>query len=132
MSRAEIYAALAPLPGALAGHASREALDYFFGNALQIEYAPDGHAAFIGASFYPGCGCTFAIGGINPWAMSSQELFVYLAEMDGGAHQYRSTEYVFPALVVTLWDADPQYDYSGGKQRPVWAQVGIGDATYLQ
>jgi hypothetical protein len=131
MTRAEVRAALAPLPGALASHSSHGSIDYFFGNALQVEYSPDGHASFMGASFYPGCGCIFSMDGLNPWALSAQELFAHLAAMDGDAHDYSSTEHVFPRRVVTLWDADCQYDHLGGEQRPVWAQVGIGDSVYL-
>ena len=132
MSPSEVSEALAPLPGALERHASRGETDYFFNNALQVEYGADGKVHFIGASFHPGCGCTFSLMGRDPWRMAAQELFAFLAELDGGDHQFTATEYLFPRIIVTLWEADLDYDHLGGQSRPVFAEVGVGNAAYLE
>ena len=33
--------------------------------------------------------------------------------------------------IMTLWQADTQYDYLGSESRLVWAQVGLGNERYL-
>ena len=39
--------------------------------------------------------------------------------------------YVFSILILTLWDADSQYDHKGGELRDIFGAVGIGDQRYL-
>ncbi|WP_139213161.1 hypothetical protein [Pseudomonas kilonensis] len=38
---------------------------------------------------------------------------------------------MFPNQILTLWDADEQYDRQGGERREVWGQVGIGTSAYM-
>ncbi|EPJ81519.1 hypothetical protein CFII68_18785 [Pseudomonas sp. CFII68] len=38
---------------------------------------------------------------------------------------------MFPNQILTLWDADEQYDRQGGERREVWGQVGIGTNAYM-
>ena len=58
--------------------------------------------------------------------------FAFLAELDGGDHQFTAAEYLFPRIIVTLWEADLDYDHLGGQSRPVFAEVGVGNAAYLE
>jgi hypothetical protein len=132
MTRPEVIAALERVPGALNKHSSRGALDYFFENALQVEYGGDGRAQFIGASFHPGCGCSYSFLGIDPWSLPAEELFGLIAREDGGQHDFNASEYLFPNIIVTVWDADSQYDHTGGERRTVFAQVGVGSEEYLR
>jgi hypothetical protein len=132
MTRDEVRAALSGFPGALAETASHESVDHFFGSALEVEYGCNGGAMFVGASFYPGCGCTFTLDGYDPWSIPASDLFERLARLDGGVHRFQSTEYLFRSLVVTLWDAERQYDHRGHGVMLVFAQIGVGNAEYLQ
>jgi hypothetical protein len=50
---------------------------------------------------------------------------------DSGSHEFDRYEYRFPNQILTLWDADEQYDHQGGEGREVWAQVGIGNHAYM-
>ena len=34
--------------------------------------------------------------------------------------------------IVTLWNADEQYDQRRGGERIVWGQVGLGNDAYLR
>jgi hypothetical protein len=132
MTRSEVMVALKAVPGALNRHESRGTLDYFFESALQVEYGVDGRAHFIGASFHPGCGCSYSLLGLDPWSLSAEELFELLAREDGGQHDFDASEHLFPNIIVTLWDADSQYDHAGGRRRVVFAQVGVGNEEYLR
>ncbi len=132
MTRDEVRAALAAVPGAMDRASSRGSLDYFFCNALQVEYAASGRASFIGVSWWPDVQTSFRLFGVNPWALPATELFKLLALADGGDHQFNGSEYLFRNLIVTVWDADSQYDHLGHERRPVYAQVGIGNTEYLQ
>jgi hypothetical protein len=40
--------------------------------------------------------------------------------------------YIFSELILTLWGRDSQYDYKGGRQRPLFGAVGVGGPTYLK
>ena len=102
MEPPDIYKALSPLPGALERHGWHGSNESFFGNALQVEYGATGRASYFGAAYYPGCGCSFSLHGINPWALSSEELFAWLADLDGGEHQYVATDYLFTRIIVSL------------------------------
>ena len=125
--RDEVRAAMKAFGLALSD--SRGALDWFGPeNTVQVEYT-DGTASFIGLS--PGLETfTCSICGVDPFDTAARELFSVLAKHDGGTHRFNEDEYCFPNTGVTLYEADAQYDLKHGT-RPVWSQVGIGDARYL-
>lgn len=60
----------------------------------------------------------------------SNELFCVLAEIDGGRLDFIEYDYLFSNIMMTVWDADSQYDYLGGKSRVVYGQVGVASQTY--
>ncbi|MEL6703265.1 MAG: hypothetical protein AAFU38_10230 [Bacteroidota bacterium] len=126
MTPAEARAAMAPHGGLQASHGD---VDYFLtDNALQVEYE-GGQASFIGASHSRDV--AFAFRGIDPFDTAARMLFRHIASFESGAHRFDRAEYRFPDQIVTLWEADRQYDYRGGERRLVYAQVGVGSAAYL-
>lgn len=89
-----------------------------------------GCAQFIGISSYPVCSVTYF--GKNAFDTPAQELFDLIAARDdSGEHRFNDSKYVFPNQIVTLWDADEQYDRLGNRSRLIWAQIGVGNRTYL-
>ncbi|KPA90716.1 hypothetical protein [Pseudomonas asplenii] len=96
---------------------------------IQVEYSA-GQASFIGVSCYAACQVMYD--GVNVFDTEAEELFGRMARADGsGEHSLNTHEHLFPRQILTLWDADEQYDRMGGEERRVWAQVGLGDADYL-
>jgi hypothetical protein len=108
---------------------SRGQLDYFCDACLQVEYDPDDNVQFVGISDNPRITATFR--DVDVFAVSATELFSLMAASDGsGEHQFSEYEYIFPNQIITLWDADEQYDRRQGERRQVWAQVGMGNDAY--
>ena len=110
---------------------SRNKQDYFCNASIQVEYEEDETASFIGVRCHASYICFY--NGVNVFDTPAEELFALMAagEEQGSIHTFDSCEYTFPHQILTLWDADAQYDRLGGEVRPIWAQVGIGDARYL-
>ncbi len=70
---------------------------------------------------------------MDVFSLEASELFSLVTAADGsGPHEFTASEYLFPGQIITLWDADEQYDRRGGETRPVWAQVGIGNPAYVE
>lgn len=110
--------------------AARDHLDYFFSNAMQISYDIDETVIFIGVSGSSTFKVTFK--GFDVFNLAAPDLFSLMAEADNsGPHEFNSCEYCFPNQILTLWDADEQYDRDGGEAREIWSQVGIGNDAYL-
>ena len=108
---------------------SRGALDYFCESSIQVEYGPDNHVWFIGISASRRFTAQFQ--GKDVFSLAALDLFALAAASDNsGSHTFTSSEYCFPNQLITLWDADEQYDRQGNESRPVWAQVGIGSSAY--
>ncbi|WP_227387720.1 hypothetical protein [Pseudoalteromonas piscicida] len=103
--------------------------DYYFSNAIQIEFE-NNIADFIGVSF--SSDYTVFYQDVNVFDLESEELFILIASHESNEHKYNASEYVFPDQIITLWDADSQYDRIGGESRPIWGQVGIGSKSYLK
>ncbi|KAB5619724.1 hypothetical protein F7234_21235 [Pseudomonas putida] len=110
--------------------AAREQLDYFSSNAVQISYDIDETVIFIGVSGSSTFQVTFK--GFDVFNLAAPDLFSLMAEADNsGPHEFNSYEYCFPNQILTLWDADEQYDRDGRGARAIWSQVGIGNDAYL-
>jgi hypothetical protein len=110
---------------------ARESLDYFHHSCIQTECGTDGNVEFIGISSSPEI--TVSYKGLDVYSLPAPELFSFIADHDAsGTHIYNTYQYLFPNQVITLWDADEQYDRQGEETRPVWAQVGIGNSAYLE
>jgi hypothetical protein len=105
-------------------------LDYFCESSIQLEYGTGDEVQFIGVSGHSRL--KFMYRGVDVFAVSATELFSLMAESDdSGSHEFDRYEYCFPTQILTLWDADEQYDRQGGEEREVWGQVGIGNEVYL-
>jgi hypothetical protein len=112
--------------GLQASHSTARS-DYFEG--VQVEYTDD-HASFIGLSFSKVI--LFTYDGINVFDIEAERLFRIFSGIDKTKnHFFNKYEYLFPELVVTLWDADEQYDRLNKERRQIWAQVGVGNDIYL-
>ena len=110
---------------------SRNALDFFAQASIQVEYGDDDTAEFIGVCYHRDFTATYH--GINVFDIVAPELFAAIASHEvSSVPSFDSNEYVFPDQIVTLWEADEQYDRLGGEQRLVYAQVGVGNHCYLE
>jgi hypothetical protein len=70
--------------------------------------------------------------GIDVFARSATKVFSLMAASDNsGPHDFTSYEYWFPNQILSLWDADEQYDRQEGESREVWGQIGIGNSAYM-
>lgn len=105
--------------------------DYFCQAAIQTECDEQGFVWFIGISQSEHYLARYQ--GVDVFSLAAGELFALVAAADGsGVHEYTDNEYLFPGQILTLWDADEQYDRQGNETRPVWAQVGIGNPAYIE
>lgn len=124
MSREDVKSALG---GVFSGEHKR--IDYYFSNSLQVEFHKE-RVDFIGVSFAEDYEALYQ--GNNVFDLEAYELFMLIAKNEEQDHKYNESEYLFPNQIVTLWDADEQYDRLGSEKRKVWAQMGIGSASYLK
>jgi hypothetical protein len=130
MTRSAVKAALS----SYANHRldqSDETLDYAFGNSLQIEYDDDGHVQFIGAGFYEDCGCDYWFADRHIAEYEAPELFALLSQLDKTNPEFTRSEHCFRSIGMVVSGADPQYDYLGDHQRPVYGQVSVINQQYL-
>jgi hypothetical protein len=102
----------------------------FFGadNSVQVEYTNDA-VSFIGlahSELFEARVC-----GADPFDTPAEDLFALIASHEPAPHTFDRTEYVFPNSIITLWDADEQYDPKG-LGRPMWGQVGLGNGVYWE
>jgi hypothetical protein len=105
-------------------------MDYFCDASIQVEYEEDGTASFVGASSHEDLALSFA--GVDLFDLEAKDAFTLFSSRDGsGDHRFTQFEYVFPSQIITLYDADPQYDHRRDESRSVWAQIGCGDQRYL-
>lgn len=130
MTRSQVSDALSGYANNGLDQTSEPRLDYAFGNSLQVEYDADGNASFIGVGFYSGCGCDYTFQGQHIGEYAAEELFQVLSALDGGDYQFNDSEFYFPNIRMTVWDADPQYDYLGGETRSVYGQIGVANQRY--
>lgn len=129
MRRRDVRRGMAELGLSLSS--AEKTLDFFGDeNAIQVEY-DGGTASFIGVS--NGQHFTCSIYDVDPFDMLARKLFTLLAKHDGttkGA-RFDPSEYCFRNTIVTLYEADKQYDHKGRGRRVIWSQVGVGDERYL-
>lgn len=109
---------------------SHDGVDYFCDSCVQLSYGLGDEFWFIGVS--GNLQFTFMFKGVNVFSRSATEVFSLMAASDdSGPHDFTSYEYWFPNQILTLWNADEQYDREGEESREVWGQVGIGNGAYL-
>lgn len=101
--------------------------DYYFDNSIQIEFLND-QADFIGVASNDECTITYK--GQNVFDINAKELFARINTYEDTNHDFNAFEYVFPTQIITLWEADTQYDIKEPFDREIWGQVGIGTKLY--
>ncbi|MDX8351566.1 hypothetical protein [Cognatiyoonia sp. IB215182] len=101
---------------------------YFVENAIEITFGADETANFIGVSQHPQI--SLCLDGANLMQRPARKVFDLLAAREKIAPPYTSTEVLFQSQIITLWNANPQYDIQDPNV-PVWAQIGLGNAEYL-
>jgi len=108
---------------------SRGSLDYFCEASIQVEYGADDKVWFIGVSAHERFIVRYQ--GKNVFELSANNFFALVAASESsGPHTFTTCEYCFPDQIITLWDADEQYDHFGSESKQIWAQVGIGNRAY--
>jgi len=126
-SRADARHALSRLGFALEN--ARGKSDFFCNASIQVSCDDAGKVHFVGITGTDQFEAQFK--GQDVFSLAAPELFSLVAASDeSGAHEYDPHEYCFPNQVVTVWDADAQYDRHGAAARPVWGQVGVGSPAY--
>lgn len=105
--------------------------DYYIENTIQVEFDKNGFSWFIGVSHHSSYDVFYQ--NTNVFDITAKTLFDLVASNDdSGSHEFSEYEYIFPNQILTLWDADEQYDRKDGEQRIIWAQVGLGTSEYLR
>jgi hypothetical protein len=130
MSRDDVRAAMssAGFP-CLTPESTGKALDYFCANALQVEYDSNGAASFIGAA----CSESFLVTyfGLDVFDATAHTVFAAIAQRETAPHAFTPLRYTFREQIVTLYEANKQYDHRGDRKRVVWGQIGCGSPSYL-
>ena len=130
MTRAEVASAMDA-----AGDGPRvskgEKTDVYFDSCFQVEFDTGDRVDFI--EVWNDIKLVFTFGGRDVFDRSGNELVAMLSELDSPDPELTHVdhEYVFPRLILTLWDLDKQYDRKGDEQRLVFGTVGVGTPRYL-
>lgn len=102
----------------------------FFRPGIQIEYETDGTVSFIGVA--PDENIVLSYQGRDLFDMAAAQSFRLIASAETrDEHAFNDAGYLFPDQIVSLWEADSQYDRKGGELRPMWGQIGIGDVRHF-
>jgi len=127
MDRQAVVSSLAGVGLHQAGSHDAE-LIYFADNALQVEFI-DGLASFIG--LWSTALFEVRLYGIDPFDTAAPDVFQIIADHEPEPHRYDHAGYVFPTTILTLYEADKQYDRLKS-ERVMWGQIGLGDKRYLE
>lgn len=130
MTLDEVRMALADLPGAFPEVRKGQTIHCYFDVALQVSFGQSKLVEFIGVYNTALLLCKFEDHDV--FDLPGPELFSLIASKErSDQHKYNSSEYLFPDQIVTLYEADEQYDRKRGELRPVFMEVGVGNAEYL-
>ncbi|EDM25948.1 hypothetical protein LNTAR_06264 [Lentisphaera araneosa HTCC2155] len=108
---------------------SIDVMDYFCNSGIQIEYSKTGIVEFIGTSCEPNH-FTVIYNDVNVFNTKATELFELINQNESELKPYNDYEFMFPDQIITLWDAQEQYDRYENESRVIWAQVGLGNESY--
>ncbi|MEL6398124.1 MAG: hypothetical protein AAFR26_03450 [Cyanobacteria bacterium J06626_4] len=107
----------------------RQSLDYFFKSSIQTEYQADETVSFIGIASNQEINLEYL--GVDLFSITAYDAFELISNLESRTHTYDDREYLFPDQIITLYDADPQYDHKEIVEQAVWGQIGLGDQRYL-
>jgi hypothetical protein len=107
-------------------------IDCFFQNSFQISYNEQGLVEFIEVGNNPEF--VYLFEGLDVFDVPAKKLLQHIKQFDSPDPELsiEGHEYLFPSLILTLWDIGSQYDHRGGQKRPMFAAIGIGDLNYLK
>ncbi len=130
MTRAEVATAMKAIGGGPPG-AKGETIDCFFEYCFQVEFDASDRVDFIAVYGYSQH--VFSFSGRDVFDIPGDELVAIISALDRPDPELTQAgyEYVFPRLIISLWDLDTQYDRKGGEIRPVFCSVGVGTPHYL-
>lgn len=103
--------------------------EQYFDFSIDVEFT-DNKVTFIGVSQSKNYSLIYR--GINVFDLEAECVFDLISKHEPEKHEFSDSQYVFPDQIITLWDADEQYDRLGDEQRKIWAQIGLGSNEYLQ
>jgi hypothetical protein len=72
--------------------------------------------------------------GRDVFDLPAPELVTLIQQLDHPDPELSSppSNFLFPTLVLTLWEPAEDYDHKGGQRRPIFGAIGIGAPSYLQ
>jgi hypothetical protein len=114
----------------------RGQIDYFGAeNSIQVEYDDAGRAWFVGASNSPAL-FKVIFEGRDLFDTPAKDVFSLFGRRESSTVPlFAKGGHTFPDQVVTLWEAEDQYDHirreNGQALRLIWAQIGVGNTDYL-
>jgi len=109
--------------------ASAHKMDYYADNAIQVEFGSNDEAQFIGISSSNALKVIYL--GMEVFCEPAKKVFDHIQKHETqNTDKFNGEEHIFYDQVITLWDADTQYNYCGGRFK-VWGQIGIGNQEYL-
>ncbi len=102
---------------------------YYLENSIQIEFGEaTGRSQFIG--FANQAGLEVIYGGEKVNGRSAEEVAALFGKREDVPPPFDDLEMLFRQQILTLWDADPQYNLTQSNV-PIWGQIGIGSPQYL-
>jgi hypothetical protein len=108
---------------------SHTEIDLFCDSSIKIEFE-GGRLSFVDVFYSDAFVAQYR--GVDVFDVTARDLFEIAAAADeSGHHQFDPLEYRFPNQILTLWRADPQYDYRRKGARQVWGALGLGNEVYL-
>lgn len=129
MSRSDVEAALAEFAGALPTENPGEEQEPFFNGALVVSYNKRNRVNSIAVSGRSPYRTTFR--GKDLFQTPADEVFKLFAAGEKGKYVYDHYGRTFPIQLITLDDADEQYDEPDDQGRPIWATISLGDVDYV-
>jgi len=108
---------------------TRDNMDYYDDNSIQLDYFNDDVLHYIGFAHSPNFEVVY--NHVDPFDTDAAKLFELINVNETTAIPYNDYDPLFPTQIISLWNAQEQYDYNGEHQRPVFATFSIGDQHYL-
>jgi hypothetical protein len=131
MTREEVVAVMHRVGGGPPRVRGKET-ECFFRNAFQVSFGDAGRADFIEVASSLQAQVLFA--GQDIFDSPADELVALILRFDRPDLELSDPpdSYIFPEIILSLYGRDTQYDYKGGRQRPIFAAVGVGTPNYLK
>ncbi|MCP4360701.1 MAG: hypothetical protein GY796_22055 [Chloroflexi bacterium] len=110
---------------------SHGSLDYYHNNSIQIAFDDDDRSSFIGIATDKEIELLFR--GHDLFKMPAREVFNIISKFEtDNSVEFNEDGCIFPGQIITLWEADDQYDWYTDGTTETWGQIGVGSETYLK